>query len=202
MPSERFIHLPDEKKERIKNAAISELSQVSLDELSINRIIKVAEIPRGSFYEYFEDKYDLVNYIMSDFKVAIKEFTENEISENNRDIFKIAENLFSFIIDLKLENNNMQLFKNIFSCLKFSEKDLKFMFYTRNMIIDKYYDKVDLDNYKISSKEEFACLLDVILDIFAKETVSFFIEPKNQVQHKELFLKKLSILKYGVIKPL
>ena len=200
MPSERFLHLPDEKKDRIKMAAISELSQVSLDELSINRIIKAAEIPRGSFYEYFEDKFDLVNYLMADFKVAIKEFTENEISKNNRDIFKITENLFSFIIYLRLENSNKQLFKNIFSCLKFSEKDLKFMFYTRNMIVDKYYEKMDLDNYKISSKEEFACLLDVILDILVKESVSFFIEPENQSKHKDIFVKKLSILKYGVIK--
>lgn len=202
MPSERFFHLSDEKKERIKQAAINELSEFSLDQMSINRVIKSAEIPRGSFYEYFEDKFDLVNYLMSGFKLKVKEFADNEIANNNRDIFKVFEELFSYVVDLKLESGNNQFFKNIFSCLKFSEKDLKFIYSERNMIVNEYYDKADLDNYKIKTKEDFICMLDVILDIFAKEVVSYFVEPENQLQHKELFSKKLSMIKFGVIRSL
>lgn len=202
MPSERFFHLPDEKKERIKQAAINELSEFSLDQMSINRVIKSAEIPRGSFYEYFEDKFDLVNYLMYDFKIKVKEFADNEITENNRDIFMIFENLFSFVINLKLENDTKQLFKNIFSCLKFSEKDLKFMLSARNMIVDEYYERIDFDNYKFKSKGDFACLIDVILDVFVNEVVSSFIELGNQSQHKEVFSKKLSMIKFGVIRSL
>ena len=63
MPSERFFHLPEEKKRRIKKAALKEFARVPLEEISINRIIRDAEIPRGSFYQYFEDKQDLQTFL-------------------------------------------------------------------------------------------------------------------------------------------
>lgn len=62
MPKETFFHLTDEKKSRIMSAAKKEFSRVPLSEASIARIIKDAEIPRGSFYQYFEDKEDLYFY--------------------------------------------------------------------------------------------------------------------------------------------
>lgn len=33
------------------------------EKVSINRIIKTAEISRGSFYQYFDDKVDLIEII-------------------------------------------------------------------------------------------------------------------------------------------
>ena len=67
MASERFLNLPEEKKQRIIAAAREELSRVPYDALSINRIIKEAGIPRGSFYDYFADKDDLIEYLMGDY---------------------------------------------------------------------------------------------------------------------------------------
>ncbi|MGN0173447.1 MAG: TetR/AcrR family transcriptional regulator, partial [Acutalibacteraceae bacterium] len=64
MPTKRFYNLPDEKKQRIIKASVEELSSVNIDNLSINRIVKKAEIPRGSFYEYFENKFDLVDFLL------------------------------------------------------------------------------------------------------------------------------------------
>ena len=63
MPSERFFRLPKEKAETIRNAAIQEFKRVSPEEASINKIIQTAEISRGSFYTYFEDKIDLLKWV-------------------------------------------------------------------------------------------------------------------------------------------
>ena len=68
MPTERFIRLPDEKKKVILEAAVDEFSRVPFDKVSINQIIKNAEISRGSFYTYFEDKMDVLRYIFQDTK--------------------------------------------------------------------------------------------------------------------------------------
>ncbi|MGC3221300.1 TetR/AcrR family transcriptional regulator, partial [Enterococcus faecium] len=43
-------------------AARIEFSSVPLKEASIANIVKLADIPRGSFYLYFEDKEDLYFY--------------------------------------------------------------------------------------------------------------------------------------------
>ena len=47
----------------IREAAIREFSRVPLDKVSINKIVKYADISRGSFYTYFQDKEDVFQYI-------------------------------------------------------------------------------------------------------------------------------------------
>ena len=66
MPTERFYHLSEEKKRMIREAAIREFSRVPLDKVSINKIVKYADISRGSFYTYFQDKEDVFQYIFED----------------------------------------------------------------------------------------------------------------------------------------
>lgn len=65
MPKETFFNLPPEKRAKIEEAAIREFVEYSFDNASVNRIVKGSGIPKGSFYQYFEDKKDLYKHIMS-----------------------------------------------------------------------------------------------------------------------------------------
>ena len=56
MPSNTFFRLPEEKRQRLLDAAWEEFSRVSFADASINQIIRAANISRGSFYQYFTDK--------------------------------------------------------------------------------------------------------------------------------------------------
>lgn len=60
MPKETFLKLPQEKKEKIIEAAKNELKRVPLEQASIKNIVENAGIARGSFYQYFENKEDLL----------------------------------------------------------------------------------------------------------------------------------------------
>ena len=53
MPKETFLKLPNEKKE---------FERVPIEEVSIKNIVENAEIARGSFYQYFESKEDLLRF--------------------------------------------------------------------------------------------------------------------------------------------
>ena len=64
MPTERFYRLPEAKKQVIRQAAIKEFARVPFEKASINQIIQNADISRGSFYTYFEDKQDLVEPVL------------------------------------------------------------------------------------------------------------------------------------------
>ncbi|ETP70922.1 transcriptional regulator, partial [Lachnospiraceae bacterium JC7] len=66
MATERFEKLSEDKKKRILLAAREEFARVPYEEASINQIIKNAGISRGSFYTYFEDKNDLLQYVFSE----------------------------------------------------------------------------------------------------------------------------------------
>lgn len=70
MPKDTFFNLPDVKSNLIILAAVEEFSRASFTAASINQICRRANIPKGSFYQYFRDKLDLYVYIM---KLAIEE---------------------------------------------------------------------------------------------------------------------------------
>lgn len=59
MPKSLFFKLDETKRTRITEAALTEFSSNIYNESSINQIIKTADISRGSFYKYFEDKEDV-----------------------------------------------------------------------------------------------------------------------------------------------
>lgn len=64
MCSETFLRLPEEKRSRFLDAAWAEFTRVSFVDASINQIVRGAGISRGSFYQYFKDKDELMNYLM------------------------------------------------------------------------------------------------------------------------------------------
>ena len=82
MPTERFARLPAEKKEVIRKAAVSEFTRVPFEKVSINQIIQNADISRGSFYTYFEDKRDLLQYVFSDILMQAHEFCRESLIRN------------------------------------------------------------------------------------------------------------------------
>lgn len=72
MPTSTFFNLPPPKREKLMSAAIAEFARKTYGEVSINRIIQAAEIPRGSFYQYFSDKSDLFRHILRDYDELLK----------------------------------------------------------------------------------------------------------------------------------
>ena len=55
-----FERLPQEKKKRIIAAACKEFLNYPYEKSSINRVLSNAKVPKGSFYQYFDDKEDLL----------------------------------------------------------------------------------------------------------------------------------------------
>ncbi|SHH33342.1 TetR/AcrR family transcriptional regulator [Clostridium grantii] len=64
MPKEIFFNLPDEKRENIEEAIITEFENYNYELASTNRIIVNCGISKGSLYQYFEDKKDMYKYLM------------------------------------------------------------------------------------------------------------------------------------------
>ena len=93
MPSKTFLNLSEKKRNMIIQAAIKELASVPFAETSINKIVKDAGISRGSFYMYFEDKYDLTLYLI--------EITKAYLLEEAKKInMSVSGDLDEFIIGL------------------------------------------------------------------------------------------------------
>ncbi len=114
MPSDTFKNLSAEKQMRIINAAREEIKRVSADQISINRIIQNANIARGSFYQYFTDKQDLLIYIMRDLLYMLRQNTLQVLEKTGGDPFAAVMNAFNTILTYAEDEDNYSLLKNIF----------------------------------------------------------------------------------------
>jgi len=64
LPKKTFFNIDKAKQRTITSSAVDVFVRDGYDNASVAQIIKQANIPRGSFYQYFEGKQDLFLYCM------------------------------------------------------------------------------------------------------------------------------------------
>ena len=89
MPTATFFRRPEEKRTRLIEACWGELTRVRFTDVSINRIIAAARIPRGSFYQYFEDKEDPIRYLLEDMRQYFITQLRDILVEAKGDLFAL-----------------------------------------------------------------------------------------------------------------
>lgn len=94
MPTDTFFRIDKDKQERIISAACDEFSKRIFSEASISNIIKKAGIPRGSYYQYFEDKSDLYFYIIKTVIVSKKMSYFKGIYTESSNIIDLLEKMY------------------------------------------------------------------------------------------------------------
>lgn len=114
MPKQTFFNLPEEKRETLIQAARKEFSRVPLYEASIANIVKEAEIPRGSFYQYFEDKDDLYFYLLEKQGRERWELFISNLTDSNGDLFNALMELFYDILSITDDEDECNFHKNVF----------------------------------------------------------------------------------------
>lgn len=113
MPSERFFKLPDEKRNKIHNAAMHEFSTMPMEHISINRIVQEAGISRGSFYTYFEDKQDVLRYLMQESHARENAYIRQCLIDTKGDIWKTSDLSLQYALNALRERNIFDLSKNV-----------------------------------------------------------------------------------------
>ena len=99
MVKQTFLNLSKEKQERVLNAAKKEFSRAPLNEASVANIIKDADIPRGSFYQYFNDLEDIFYYILEVHSNDIKQRLTTNLVNYKVDIIKSFADLYQYILN-------------------------------------------------------------------------------------------------------
>jgi AcrR family transcriptional regulator len=98
MPTGTFFRLPEEKRARLTEAAWREFERTRFSDTSINRIIQDADIPRGSFYQYFADKEELFAYLVSDIKSYFMEMCIRAIEAVEGDVFALPPYILDHVL--------------------------------------------------------------------------------------------------------
>lgn len=85
---DNFEKLPQEKKDKIINAAINEFSRESYSSASTNNIIKESGISKGALFNYFGSKKDLYLYVVDHLTDYYINYMIKRMKINSRDIFQ------------------------------------------------------------------------------------------------------------------
>ena len=118
MPKDTFFHLKEEKREKIEKALINEFSKGSFEKASISNIIAEAKIPRGSFYQYFENKEDAIKYVVYKYSKIERSKLSGFLEETNGNIFEATLKIYDYMVEQATDNEKLKLITNILQELR------------------------------------------------------------------------------------
>ncbi len=204
MPSERFKRLSVEKQKKIRDACLAEYTRTTIEKASLNRMIEDAGISRGSFYTYFDSKWDVLGYLCEDF---INEFYECGVKCLEKSRGNVWEMLRLFLdgsLLLCRDQKRTDFIRNIMDCG--SREALTFDIFSsdpdspravRGRKLERaVYESCVGKSMRKMSWEEYMSFFHLAMMSIAAEIKSFHDGvPENRI--RERYLLTLDILKHG-----
>jgi len=184
MPKDTFFRLPREKRERIIDAAGMEFRRVPYGDTSINRIIKTAEIPRGSFYQYFEDKHDLFLYCLSKKYEEIMENLKEILVRCGGDCFRFIDALIDrFILFYREKGQEGMMIsladENLFSLFSRGNCGNKVYENVEKEVSDSLISRMNFDEIAVNDEQEQLYLLDILWAVISSSIRTVFRKGKE-----------------------
>lgn len=201
MPKITFYNLPIEKREKLINAVKQEFSRVPLTQASISNIVKSARIPRGSFYQYFEDKEDAFFYLLEERVKRNQSEVYFLLNKYNGDIFEMMIAFFEKVITEQDENRNF--LKNLFLNMTYEvehEFGRSFNGYEANQQFIQFESKVNTEILHISNQEEFKYLMKILTSVLLRSIIEAFSKELSKEEAVRNFKLEITLLKRGLKK--
>lgn len=200
MPKQTFFNLKEDKKEKIEKALIKEFSRNSFEKASISNIILEANIPRGSFYQYFEDKEDAIYYIIDKYLEKEKNKIYQYLLKNKGDIFETAVNIYEDMAKITERDENERLFKNILQEVK--KNNINIFGECKEMLrskrtIEKMINKEEL---KIENDDDLQYFLRILNAIVRAISMEVVLKKITFEEGKQRLIREIEILKKGMKK--
>ena len=184
-----FYNLPEEKRQRITDAIFNEFAGSSRERVSINNIIKTANISRGSFYQYFDDKVDLVEVMTRSFINFSLEKATEVISRTHGDIFVTYDLLFEILCECSKDAKQSIIMKNLIKNIKANDSLVSEYFINRFKGVAELVsvtNNFDRSNLKYTSDEDVKCLSQILTQVLKNAVFNVFVigKPFDEV-HRE-----------------
>ncbi|QGH33812.1 TetR family transcriptional regulator [Gracilibacillus salitolerans] len=199
MPNETFFNLPKEKKQKLLDALHREFTKSPLASASIAKIIEYAEIPRGSFYQYFTDKEDAYFYIFNQQTSLAMEKFICILQSNNGNLFDTCIEFYRLIVE---EQEQFTFFRNALLNMNYKiEESLSGIFASKEKIdhFHQIQEQLDLASLKVDKEEDLFQLMKMISAITFHNIIEKFSKdfPLEDAIHN--YQTQLQFIKHGVL---
>lgn len=203
MIKKTFYNLPYEKRKRITDAVIKEFMERPNEKVSINRIIKTAEISRGSFYQYFDDKVDLIEIITKTMFEESSNKAKEILKLSCGDLFVMYIKMFDYFGDYSSQKQTMKIMRNIVDSFKANDDLVSEYLKNRfNMALtnNEIYTMVDRQNLKFQDNDSVKCLIEILTQVLKNAIFDVFVAGSDREEVRERLIKKIDIIKQGAVK--
>lgn len=203
MIKKTFYNLPYEKRKRITDAVIKEFMERPNEKVSINRIIKTAEISRGSFYQYFDDKVDLIEIITKTMFEESSNKAKEILKLSCGDLFVMYIKMFDYFGDYSSQKQTMKIMRNLVDSFKANDDLVSEYLKNRfNMALtnNEIYTMVDRQNLKFQDNESVKCLIEILTQVLKNAIFDVFVAGCDREEVRERLIKKIDIIKQGAVK--
>lgn len=202
MPKITFINLNVEKREKIKKAIINEFSKHTIAKASISNIVEEAQIPRGSFYQYFEDKEDALRYIIDESIKIEKEEIKNSLKRNNGDIFATSIDIFKYVCKKSYKDTDMMLCHNIIQKLKEENVNIFDGINSKSMFQANKKDGniINTAMLKLNNEEDLKYIMKILTVVIRASIIDVVTKKKSEEESQRELEKQIEILKQGMVK--
>lgn len=203
VPKQTFFNLEQRKKEKLIDALKQEFSRVAVHEASIANIVKFAQIPRGSFYQYFHDKEDAFLFLMTLYGEENKKRFVEYLEQTNGDLFASFSSMFGLMIDELVNGNQYHFFRNAF--LNMNHKIEQAV--TSNVKADDF--EAELDYYAkwiingqlaVKSKQELEHAFKILLAVTFQNIIDAFAKQLTVEEASQNYQIEIDMLKKGLLK--
>ena len=199
MPSDTFLRLNADKREKLIDASFKEFSLYNFNDASINRIIKEAGISRGSFYMYFEDKKDLYFYLLEQYLEVLIDNMKKDLIKNKGDLFKmfqdnIKESYNSF------KNNNINFFKKSLENITIMEESKKTFGFRDKWLLKELIPNINLELLNAKAKKHIEVIFAINMHLLMVTLMKLLRNDSLDEKIIKDYYEQLNILKYGCMK--
>jgi len=197
MPTSTFFRLPEEKRGRLLAAAWQEFTAASFPDVSINKIILKARIPRGSFYQYFTDKEDLFSYLCQDLHSYLVAAIEDALRTARGDLFSASVCFYDHFCR-SIQCPEPSLTRCIQLCRLNPDMHLRKVIHDLpGLLLEPFWELIDTSRFR---RTDFNSLRQVFLLLtFATvaAAASTLAAPERRESHRQLLLAHIDIIKHG-----
>ncbi len=200
MPSGTFLNLAPEKQEKLLSAAVREFTERPYNEASINRIVREAGIPRGSFYMYFRDKEDLFHYLMEESINGLLMVFEEVLRGQGGDIFAALPAMYDYIRSRQSTDRTlggMDMMSAIVNRNDGLQKGGLLEFVDPDRVLKRIEDCVNPDLLDLRAEEDLNCILRMLIVLMIPIMYNA-LRPGADQEGREKLRYALEILRRGM----
>ncbi|MFP7478371.1 TetR/AcrR family transcriptional regulator [Terribacillus saccharophilus] len=201
MPKQTFLSLPEDKQNTLIQSAKKEFSRVPLHEASIANIIKDAGIPRGSFYQYFEDKEDLYYYLLNQVAQENNKKLNSILQEKKGNLFEALVEQFRYMISLRHHEEHNDFLRYAFLNMNHrKENTMANNIYKESLKNERSQtlEMVDTSYLNIADKQELTHVIRIVGAITFHNLVQVFVHDLTDEEAIFNYEAQISLIKKGL----